>query len=141
MLVSWHMADDVAYSRNQLISHAPVVVPIVDTAQFRPQFNPNIPNLLLAGDYTANPWGITNMEAANYSGKRAANKILELAGSTQTPAKLLLPYQPPEWQTLRQIDEQRYAQGQPNLFDTDLTQQQLTDLLHQLGQALATTSP
>jgi hypothetical protein len=39
----------------------------------------------------------------------------------------------PEWEPLKKIDEQRYAQGQANLFDTDPTMDQLT---HLLGQPL-----
>jgi hypothetical protein len=95
---------------------------------------------VLAGDYGNGDWFVGTMESANKSGRLAANEILDRAGSRQEPAAIFEHYHPPEWEPFKNIDEQRYAQGQPNLFDTDMTQQHLTRLLRQIGQGLPATS-
>ena len=61
---------------------------------------------------------MANMEAANESGRRAANAILDRAGSHESPALVFPAYRPPEWEPLKRIDEALYKAGQPNLFDS-----------------------
>jgi hypothetical protein len=61
------------------------------------------------------------MEAANYNSRRMVNVMLDNTGSIESPCKITSAYRPPEWAPLKAVDEQRYAHGQPNLFDTDLT--------------------
>jgi hypothetical protein len=58
------------------------------------------------------------MGAANYNGRRAANAVLRASGSREAPAMAVGRYRPPEWESFKQIDEQRYKQGLPNIFDT-----------------------
>jgi hypothetical protein len=77
------------------------------------------------------------MEAASLEGRRAANAILMRAGSREPQAMTSAPYRPPEWEPLKQIDQDRYSHGQPNLFDTDMTQDQLNSLLSQAGNLVA----
>lgn len=69
------------------------------------------------------------MEAAGFNGRRAANAVLDRAGSNKAPAPELPPYTPPEWEPLRRLDEQRHAHGQPNLFDLDQLTAPLLTLL------------
>jgi hypothetical protein len=78
-----------------------------------------IPNLILAGDYLDGAWQVANMQAANYSGRRAANAILEASGSHESPAATTPPYRAPELEPLLRADEDRYRQGLPNEFDVD----------------------
>jgi hypothetical protein len=70
------------------------------------------------------------MEAACFNGRRAVNGVLERSGSNEPLASAIPPYQPPEWEPLQQIDARRLANGQPNLFDADMTLDQLRDALN-----------
>jgi uncharacterized protein with NAD-binding domain and iron-sulfur cluster len=116
-----------------LVDEVPLITPMAGTEQFRPQADTAIANLALAGDYLATPWEVINMETANYSGRWAANVILDRSGSTDSPAKTVGTYRPPEWEPFKRIDEDRYKRRQPNMFDADLT----PDALKLLLQAVA----
>jgi hypothetical protein len=111
-----------------------LVLPTVGTGKYKPGVTTGLPNLVLAGDYLDSPWEVANMEAASHNGRRAANAVLERAGSRETPAATVAPYRPPEWEPLKQIDEDRYRRGQPNVLDVDLNldavKQLLGGLLH-----------
>jgi hypothetical protein len=69
------------------------------------------------------------METACFNGRRAANVVLERTRSRAPAVTPIEPYQPPEWEPLRQLDEQRWAQGQPNIFDTGMPTAQRDALL------------
>lgn len=119
MVLGWTIDDGLVSCNGRLISEDPLPLAIIKTERYRPRGATGIPNLVLAGDYLAGPWEIGTMEAANYYGRLAANTVLERAGSSTTPVTAVGPYRPPEWQMLKQIDAQRYASGETNLFDTD----------------------
>jgi len=51
------------------------------------------------------------MDTASYNGRRAANTILERAGSHEPPAMAVQSYRPPEWEAFKRIDEERYYGG------------------------------
>jgi uncharacterized protein with NAD-binding domain and iron-sulfur cluster len=125
MLHSWDIDPGMLVRHGRLVSDDPLVLPTVGTEQYRPDVSTAIPNLMLCGDYCAGVWEVANMEAANFNGRRAANAVLDAAGSHETQAKTIGPYLPPEWEPLRRLDDERYRRGQPNLLDADLTQEQL----------------
>ena len=60
---------------------------------------------------------LATMEGANESGRAAANAVLEAAGSAAGPARMYRLYDPPEFESLKQVDRQRYRAGEPNLLD------------------------
>jgi hypothetical protein len=74
------------------------------------------------------------MGAANYNGRRAANAVLQASGSHEPLAQAAGRYRPPEWESFKQIDEQRYKQGQPNIFDTDPALSQLSGVPNTKGK-------
>jgi uncharacterized protein with NAD-binding domain and iron-sulfur cluster len=121
MLVSWSIDEGLTQHDGQLELEDPFVLPAAGTAQHRPGVTTAIPNLLLAGDYLDGEWEVGTMEAACFNGRRAANAILERAGSREQPAAAIPPFRPPEWEPLKEVDALRYAQGEPNLFDIDGT--------------------
>lgn len=121
MLVSWSIDEGLTQRDGQLKLEDPFVLPTAGTAQYRPGVTTAIPNLVLAGDYLDGEWEVGTMEAACFNGRRAANAILERAGSREQPAAAIPPFRPPEWEPLKEVDALRYAQGEPNLFDIDGT--------------------
>ncbi|MHB8695428.1 MAG: hydroxysqualene dehydroxylase [Solirubrobacteraceae bacterium] len=129
MLHSWQIDPGMRIVDGHLVSGDPLIMPKVGTGKYRPSPQTRIANLALCGDYLDGVWEVANMEAACFNGRRAANVTLDAAGSRESRVDAIPLYRPPEWEPLKKIDEQRYAQGQPNLFDADLPLPQLTQPL------------
>jgi uncharacterized protein with NAD-binding domain and iron-sulfur cluster len=121
LVVSWNIDPGMLRRHARLISDDPLVLPAVGSYQNRPEPTTGIPNLLLAGDYLKGTWEVANMDAASQSARRAVNALLDQIGSNASRCLVTGTYRPPEWEPLKQIDEQRWKTGQPNLFDTTLT--------------------
>ncbi|NMO55265.1 NAD(P)-binding protein [Actinoplanes sp. TBRC 11911] len=98
-------------SDKQLVTHP------TGSWQKRPVTRTAIRNLVLAGDYVQVPIDSASMEGANSSGRLAANAILDATGSTATRAVVQDIYSAPEFDVLKQDDEQRFKAGLPNQFD------------------------
>jgi uncharacterized protein with NAD-binding domain and iron-sulfur cluster len=133
LLVSWDIDPGMIRRNGRLISDDPLALPSAGQLPDRPDVSTAIPNLLLAGDYLRSEWEVANMEAASFNARRAANAILDRAGSQEPPAAAIGPYRPPEWEPLKRIDARRYARGQRNLLDVDLPSTQLRALIERLG--------
>jgi uncharacterized protein with NAD-binding domain and iron-sulfur cluster len=136
LILTWSIDPGMIRRGDRLISDDPLVLPIVSQRADRPDVTTAVPNLLLAGDYLKSNWEVANMETASYNARRAVNALLDKAGSTVSPAAAIEPYRPPEWEPLKQIDEQRYAAGQPNIFDVNLTEDALKELLNRPATSL-----
>ncbi len=117
MVLGWTLGDTAVDSDGRWENEELVVLARVGTAQYRPNEVTAIANLVLAGDYLNGAWQVGNMEAASYYGRLAANAVLAGARSRESPAKTIEPYRPPEFEALKQLDAERYARGEPNLFD------------------------
>jgi hypothetical protein len=113
-----------------LVSGDPLVMPKVGTGKYRPSPQTRIENLALCGDYLNGVWEVANMEAACFNGRRAANVVLEMSGSRETPAPAKELYRPPEWEPLQRLDEDRWRRGEPNAFDVPAPPREATALLH-----------
>ena len=129
LLLSGHVDPGLVRVNGRLTSEDPLVLPSLGSWAKRPDIGTKIPNLVLAGDYVRGDWQMANMEAANVSGRGAANVILARSGSASPMVKIYPRYRPPEWQLLKTLDATRLALRQPNLFDLDMTFEQLAKLL------------
>lgn len=116
-LVSWALDPGLVRRKGRLINQDPLVLPTVNQRQYRPDVDPSIPNLFLAGDYLQSGWQVANMEAACFNARRAVNALLERAGSDAAACAAIGPFEPPEWNALKRIDAERYRRGQPNLLE------------------------
>jgi uncharacterized protein with NAD-binding domain and iron-sulfur cluster len=125
MLHSWQIDPGLSRHGGHWVNEDPLWLPTVGSERYRPAAKTGIPNLMLCGDYLKSLWEVTNMETACYNGRRAANAVLDASGSFEMPARAIEPWRPPEWEPLKRLDEDRYRRGQPNLFDADLTLDQL----------------
>jgi uncharacterized protein with NAD-binding domain and iron-sulfur cluster len=92
-----------------------------------------IANLFLASDHLKVDFDISSMEGANEAARRAVNAILDRAGSTEAPVHWYATWQPPEFAALRELDDDRYRRGQPNLFEVDLSLDAIKQRLSQVG--------
>jgi uncharacterized protein with NAD-binding domain and iron-sulfur cluster len=84
----------------------------------RPEAKTRIPNLFLAGDHVrATGFDLASMETANESGRRAANALLEAAGSGAARAKIVNRYREPLMALEHATDAALYRLGLPNQND------------------------
>jgi uncharacterized protein with NAD-binding domain and iron-sulfur cluster len=131
LLHTWSLDPGMLRRRDGTVSQDPLALPAVGCRPHRPDVATAIPNLLLAGDYLKGDWEVASMEAANYNARRAANAVLEIAGSRESPCATIERYRPPEWEPFRTLDDARYKRRQPNVFDTDLSLEQIKNILSQ----------
>ena len=96
----------------------PLLVNTVGSWKNRPTAATKVRNLFLAGDYVQTNIDLATMEGANESGRAAVNALLERSGSKAEPVQMFTLYRPPEFEAAKKVDQQRYAAGQPNAFDT-----------------------
>lgn len=94
----------------------PLILPAVRTWADRPESGTAIENLALAGDYVRGDWEVGNMEAANETGRRAANVVLERSGSGERRVPIVGLFRPPELEAAKQVDADRAARGLPHLL-------------------------
>ncbi|MEA2224370.1 MAG: hypothetical protein QOH83_2746 [Solirubrobacteraceae bacterium] len=141
LLLSSDIDPGMLRRNGRLVCDDPLVLPSAGQRPDRPDVTTAIPNLLLAGDYLKSEAEVANMDAASYNARRAANAILDGAGSHETPAKVIGTYRPPEWEPLKRIDAQRYARGQPHVLDIHLPLAQLRTLLGQTEKVLSSLRP
>jgi uncharacterized protein with NAD-binding domain and iron-sulfur cluster len=132
LLLSWDIDPGMIRRHGRLISDDPLALPSAGLLPDRPDVTTAIGNLFLAGDYLCGEWEVGNMEAASFSARRAANAILDRAGSREPRATVAGVYRPPEWEPLKRVDARRHAHGQRNLFDLELAVPQLAMLVEQL---------
>jgi uncharacterized protein with NAD-binding domain and iron-sulfur cluster len=131
LLHSWHIDPGLIPKSDGFHNEDLVTLLTVGAWDSRPQAGSAIPNLVLAGDYVRNGgWEMGHMEAANVSGRIAANEIIDRAGSQQAHVEVIQPYRPSEWEPLKRIDAERYKRGLANVFDADLGAAAISDLLH-----------
>jgi hypothetical protein len=129
LLHSYDIDPGMVLRNGRLVSDDPLVLPSAGQLPDRPDVTTAIPNLMLCGDYLKGDWEVANMECASFNARRAANAVLDRSGSREAPCWVFKTYRPPEWEPLKRIDEDRYRQGQPNLFDADVAPERLRELL------------
>ncbi|MFN0249406.1 MAG: FAD-dependent oxidoreductase [Kofleriaceae bacterium] len=118
LLHSWHLDDDLDYSRglppinnNRLLVHPP------GAWSLRPEAGTAIANLVLASDYVRTHTNLATMEGANEAGRRAANAILERSHAP-TPRVAVWPLQEPAtFDPWKRLDERLYRAGRRHLFE------------------------
>lgn len=115
---SWRPAPGFAGGGNKPFTVDEPLFPATPSCwQNQPEPVTKIPNFFLAGAYTRNIVIGENMDAANESGKRAAQGILEASGVTANPVEIGTFTPPPELKALRDQDDINYQLGLPNAFD------------------------
>jgi 15-cis-phytoene desaturase len=119
LLHSWHLDDDLDYSEglpprnsSRLLVHPPL------SWAERPEAASAIPNLCFASDYVRTHTDIASMEAACEAGRRAANTILDRAGSKASRAEIWPLQEPPEFDAWKKLDADLFRQGRPHFFET-----------------------
>jgi uncharacterized protein with NAD-binding domain and iron-sulfur cluster len=142
MLVSWFLDPGISTREGRIVGNEdPLFLPTVNSWNDRPTVATSIPNLFLAADYVQVDFDITSMEGANEAARRAVTALLSQAGSAEAPPTVFERQLPIEWKLLRDLDDERYKQGQPNIFDTQTMLGQLKDSLNQIGKPVGIKLP
>jgi hypothetical protein len=136
MVHSWNIDPGMVLRDGHLVSEDPLVLPSAGQLVDRPDVVTGVPNLILCGDYLRCPWEVANMEAASFNARRAANAILQRSSSRETPAEVIPPYRPPEWEPLKRLDAERHRRGEPNVLDVDVPAIDLQQLIGRVERTL-----
>jgi uncharacterized protein with NAD-binding domain and iron-sulfur cluster len=94
----------------------PLFINTIGSLAWRPTTKTELTNFFLASDYVRTYTDLATMEAANESGRRAANAVLDAVGSTAPRANvwpLAQPWYVRPWQWL---DRWRFRQGKPHIW-------------------------
>jgi uncharacterized protein with NAD-binding domain and iron-sulfur cluster len=118
LLHSWHLDADLDYSaglppRNS----SPLLIHPPGSWASRPEAASAVPNLCFAADYVRTHTDIASMESACEAGRRAANSILDRAGSSAARVEIWPLEEPRELEEWKRIDAELYRQGRPHLFE------------------------
>ncbi|WP_433729998.1 hydroxysqualene dehydroxylase [Nocardia sp. CA-129566] len=121
-LHSWFLDTGISWQESQRrnANADPLLINTAGSWDCRPEPHGALENLFLAGDYVRTNVDLATMEGANESARDAVNAILEVSGSNAERCRKFTLYRVPELEPLRRIDADRYAAGQPNLFDVRL---------------------
>jgi uncharacterized protein with NAD-binding domain and iron-sulfur cluster len=141
LLLSSSIDPGLVRGPNGLRNEDPLVLPSIGARKHRPTSSTAVANLMLAGDYPLGHWEVGNMEAANSSGRAAANAVLQRSGSNEPLVRVFGPYRPPEWEPLKRIDAERYKHGRGNLFDISAPDHPLDAVRQLLQQLVPDLSP
>ncbi|MQA24685.1 MAG: NAD(P)-binding protein [Micromonosporaceae bacterium] len=117
-LHSWFLDPAITWTGDRNANDEPLLINSVGSWVKRPKAHTAIPNLFLSGDYVQTNVDLATMEGANESARAAVNALLDESGSSAPRAEMWTLHRPEETEALKQVDEQRYRNGQPNLFDT-----------------------
>ena len=119
---SWFLDPGVQYdaTAGRNTNETPLLVNTAGSWNDRPGVRSRIPNLFLAGDYVQTDIDLATMEGANESGRKAANAILESAGSSAAPAATFTLWRNPALAPLQLADGLLYRLGLPNALDVPL---------------------
>ncbi|MFQ6394701.1 FAD-dependent oxidoreductase [Nocardia sp. KC 131] len=121
-LHSWFLDPGIAWQADQQrnANADPLLINTAGSWEYRPQPHGALENLFLAGDYVRTNIDLATMEGANESARAAVNALLDVAGSTAERCRTFTLYRAAELEPFRRIDADRYAAGQPNLFDVQI---------------------
>ncbi|XXF77421.1 FAD-dependent oxidoreductase [Myxococcaceae bacterium GXIMD 01537] len=118
LLHSFHLDEDLDYgaglpprNSSRLLVHPP------GSWEVRPEAASAVPNLCLAGDYVRTYTDLASMEGACEAGRRAANAILERAGSTAARAGLWRLEEPASFESWKRLDAVLHRMGRAHLFE------------------------
>ena len=118
MLIGWFLDPAVVFSQGRrAVSTEPLLINTAGSLANRPDAGTDIENLFLAADYVRCNVDLATMEGANEAGRQAVNAILDRSGSTAAKVTLGTLWEPPQYDSAKQVDEQRYHAGQPNALD------------------------
>lgn len=118
-LHSWFLDTGIGWDGTRNTNADPLLINTAGSWGLRPEsYGPALENLFLAGDYVRTNVDLATMEGASEAARTAVNKLLDVTNSDAPRCKLFTLYRAEVLEPFRQLDIQRFATGQSNMFDT-----------------------
>src|SRR5437763_15378529 len=120
MIVTWFLDPAIHYPNGPggpAANSEPLLINTAGSLDDRPHAHTQIANLFLASDYVRTNVDLATMEGANEAGREAVNALVHGSGSSAPPAMIGTLWQPAELGAQFQLDQQRYKEKQPNVYD------------------------
>jgi uncharacterized protein with NAD-binding domain and iron-sulfur cluster len=114
---SWHLDPGLTWSGGATHNETPLLVNTVGSWDWRPNATSAIPNLFFGGDHVRTHIDLPTMEAANESGRAAANGVMDAAGDPGGRAGIFPLVNLPIFDAAKKIDADRFRAGLPHLLD------------------------
>ena len=102
-----------------ILNTEPLFINKVGSLQYRPTSHTELSNFFLASDYIRTYTDLATMEAANESGRRAANALLDATGSAAPRAAVWPLNQPWYVRPWRWLDRWRFRRGKPHIWSDE----------------------
>ncbi|MFI9505713.1 FAD-dependent oxidoreductase [Nocardia sp. NPDC052566] len=121
-LHSWFLDPGITWqgAQGRNANTDPLLINTAGSWEARPEPHGALENLFLAGDYVRTNVDLATMEGANESARAAVNALLDVAGSDAPRCRMFKLYRADELEPMRRVDADRYAAGQPNMFEVHL---------------------
>jgi len=118
-VVDWFLDPDISFPNpSQTTNLEPLLINTVDSFQYRPSAQTEIPNLFLASDYVRTNTNLATMEGANEAARRAANAILDASHSSAAKAAVFQFEDPVIFRPAQDLDAVLYSTGHPHVGAT-----------------------
>ncbi|MGB9457953.1 MAG: FAD-dependent oxidoreductase [Bryobacteraceae bacterium] len=118
-VVDWFLDPDIRFPNpSQATNLEPLLINTVDSFQYRPSAQTEIPNLFLASDYVRTNTNLATMEAANEAARRAVNAILDSSHSPASKAAVFQFEDPVMFRPAQDLDAVLYSTGHPHVGTT-----------------------
>jgi uncharacterized protein with NAD-binding domain and iron-sulfur cluster len=115
-VIDWFLDPDIRFPNpSQATNLEPLLINTVNSFQYRPSAQTEIPNLFLASDYVRTNTNLATMEGANEAARRAANAILDSSHSAAPRAAVFQFEDPAIFRPAQDLDAVRYSTGQPHV--------------------------
>ncbi len=114
LVLDWFLDPELRVTDEGVENDAPLLVNTVGSLKHRPPADPEVANLYLAGDYVRTNTDLASMEAADEAGRRAANAVLDDAGSAAERCAVWELSEPSVFDPLKAQDRVRYRLGLPH---------------------------
>jgi uncharacterized protein with NAD-binding domain and iron-sulfur cluster len=118
-VVDWFLDPDISFPNpSQAANLEPLLINTVNSFQYRPQAQTEIPNLFLASDYVRTNTNLATMEGANEAARRATNAILDASHSSASKAAVFQFEDPAIFRPAQDLDAVLYSTGHPHVGTT-----------------------
>jgi uncharacterized protein with NAD-binding domain and iron-sulfur cluster len=118
-VLDWFLDPDISFPNpSQAANLEPLLINTVDSFQYRPSAQTEIPNLFLASDYVRTNTNLATMEGANEAARRATNAILDVSHSSASKAAVFQFEDPIIFRPAQDLDAALYSTGHPHVGST-----------------------
>jgi uncharacterized protein with NAD-binding domain and iron-sulfur cluster len=118
-VIDWFLDPDLLFPNpSQATNLEPLLINTVNSFQYRPSAQTEIPNLFLASDYVRTNTNLATMEGANEAARRATNAILGASHSSASQAAVFQFEDPLIFRPAQDLDAVLYSTGHPHVGTT-----------------------